>query len=502
MSLPRTRYIDAGPGLPQASSHDAEAKGWALSKLGATIAQVGDKGFQIAGKVRRMDEAGKASAFFANLDEEASQFSIGLMKRNDPEAWAGEWKERVEGFKSRAKDLGLSPEGMAHLNLQVQDWSTQRTIRFETQAAQRAVMEGKARLSNSLNYYASRGDTEGMQREMGRMEDAGFSPSEIEQAGRETERLAARSMAEREIEEDPGGALERLDSESWIEQNPGATLDDQARLKRQAESALEERRGSEVETMETLMSQGKLTGADIEAAEYLSDKDKRAFGAAMQRVTADDPPTNAEHGNAWKVLDVVRAARKNPAITDEQFREIYNEARTDVLQRIPPAWQGDLKKELNYLSPAARNPNDPSNDFGEYKPDELQAMGRDVAFRARDAGVFGDISKEAPFAVREKAYRKAEDIRLEVARYVKSTPEAGPDQVREFTDRLVSGDRAAEAGKSIKLPGAGFRLRLPSLPVTKGRQDDPLQVSPGPTGSTDALLPNRDPADQLDKFLE
>jgi hypothetical protein len=382
---------------------------------------------------------------------------------------------------------------MNHLNLQVQDWSTQRTIRFETQAAQRSVMEGKAQISNALNYYASRGDTDGMQREMGRMEDAGFAPSDIEQAGRETERRAARSMAEREIEEDPGGALGRLESESWIEQNPGATLDDQARLKRQAEYALEERRGSEVETMETLMSQGKLTGADVEAAEYLSDKDKRAFGTAMKRVTANIPPTNEEHGNAWKVLDVVRAARKDPAVTKEMFRKIYNEARSDLLQRVPPKWQGDLKKELNYLSPAGRK-NDPANDFGA-EPAELQALGRDAAFRARDAGVFGDVSKEAAFAVRENAFRKAEDIRLEVNPYVKRTPDAGPDQVRAFTDKLIFGDRASEAAKSITLPGAGFRLRMPALP--SGQE----QVAPGAAGSSDALLPPRDPSDILENFL-
>jgi hypothetical protein len=223
------------------------------------------------------------------------------------------------------------------------------------------------------------------------------------------------------------------------------------------------------------------------------------------------PPSNEQHAKAWEPLALLREARTDPRITPEAYRTIWNETRGIVLRGIAPRWQGDIKKELSYLSPAGRAP-DGGGLTGGYTKADLEAEGRAIAFRARDAGLFGTIAEDAKPADREKAFRKAEDVRLEVKRWLSTQSEATPEKVREYTDNLISGDRVKSTARELQsfVPGTGQSLRskpapapaIPALPPKKSARDkanpDPLEIPPGDSSATDALLPAR----RLESFIK
>lgn len=238
--LPPVRYIQAGPALPEASPAIAAAQGEAMARLGNTISQVGERGFQVAEKIRKMDEAGKTAAFFANLDQRASGFANELLSRTDPSQWPQDWRKLTEEFKQHASGLALSPEGRASLELELQDWSTRRTIAFESQAAQRVVEESRASLAGGLSHALGRGDSEAADRYLRLMPGAGFMPSEIEDARRTTSRGLASYDLQQDAELDPARTLERLQDPDFLALpgNESLTLADRDRARAAAESEL------------------------------------------------------------------------------------------------------------------------------------------------------------------------------------------------------------------------------------------------------------------------
>lgn len=491
MPLPPTRYIDAGPGVPLANPQTAMAEADAMSRMGETISAVGQQGFQVAEKVRKIEEAGKMSAFFSNLDEEAAQFSNELMTRSDTGAWPTEWKEKTTEMRDRLKGLGISPEGRARAELEFGDWSSRRSIQFETQAASKAVAMGRAQAVQSMNYYASRGDLDSYRREADRALQGGIlNPVEHEQALRDGETIATETALDEDIRNDPAGVLARLaDRDAFMAANPGANLNMIEHAERKAQGQASEFRANELDQIEDAMTTGRFTGADLEAAQYLTDKDRRAVTGALAQ---KDPPSNEIHARSWVMLESLRKLRNDPAVTAEQYREAWNESRAAVLSGIAPQWQGDIKKEMSYLSPAGRNPDGLSAD--SETGEDLAALGREQATRALRAGVFGDVAEDTPYAKKEPAFRKFEDIRQAVKSYVLKNPSVGRDEVRKFTDHLISGDTAAAASKKIPLiPGAGTSMRpLPGMESGQG----------GMIGS--GVLPpkNTTPEDQLFEFIQ
>lgn len=153
--IPPTRYIDAGPGVALANPQASIVEAQAYARMGQTIQHIGARGFEVAEKVRRIDEAGKMSSLFSNMEKDAADFSLGLMKREDTEAWGKEWQEKSSAWKDKAKEAGLSPEGMAAFDERFTRWNTQRSIGFEAVAANKAVELGRARLDNSQQYHLS-----------------------------------------------------------------------------------------------------------------------------------------------------------------------------------------------------------------------------------------------------------------------------------------------------------------------------------------------------------
>jgi hypothetical protein len=277
------------------------------------------------------------------------------------------------------------------------------------------------------------------------------------------------------MDTDPILVMRQLEDPNFLAANPNLTIEDRRRLTKLAQQKTEERRSQSIDLFDVALMEGQLTPEDIDAAAFLTKKDKAVFKQALAK---NDPPTNEAHAQAWQALDKLREARLDPSIDTTTYRRLWNEARGDVLSRIPADWRGDLKKELNYLDPTGRNA---ATTAGPLTREDLEAVGRGTAFRARDAGLFGRVDEDATPAQREKAYRRAEDIRLEIKRFTATNPPPTVEQVREFTDRLIAGQATTAAATQIQntLPGSGMRFRLapPTSPAPVPRQATP-QAAP------------------------
>lgn len=498
MERPHLRFIDGGPMAPTPSIGAATAPGRALGEFGRALEGLGDKGFQIATQIREWEEAGKMSAWRANADERANKFSNSLLTRHDPDNWVEDWSATSKEIGAELDGLGLSPVAKQRAKLEYDDWSSGQSNRLSTQAAMRVVSEGKARVSNAIAYQAARGNHEGVRLEV---ERAGglLSPSEKEKSLREADRIANKSLMDQQLEEDPAAVLEDARADDFLDRNPGLTSYDQEVLQREAENRVADLRGADMERLDAAFKDGSIRPVDIESAPNLTPEDRAAYAKHMAKAT---PPTREELATQWDRLDVLRRARNDPGMTPEIYRDIYYETKAGVLNSISPNYQGELSKELSYLSPAGRNAAMESGPDAPVTKEDLLGIGRSMISRARSANAFGDIETGTP-EVKEKAWRQAEDAELELKRFVAANPDATPDDIRAHADALISGTRTNSAKQSLRsfVPGTGASLRgavFPPVPKSKARRDGGVEAPAGQGESSDLILP---PRDDLDQFL-
>ncbi len=475
----------------QANPAAAMAPGKALENLGHAIEQTGEAGMQLVGRVRQVDEGGKINAYLADAQRQAGDFANQLATRSDTDAWTLDWRNKAEELRQGGKNLGLSPEATARLDAELLDFSTRHGIKFEHQASFKKTGIARARTQQALEYQMGRGEKEEFDRTLGVARDSGiYNPAEIERAQQVFSNMESAHELKAMLERDPQGVMD-LPDEHFLNALPGISLEQIERGRSAAKAKLQEFRSGEMDTLEAALDAGTIHPRDVEAARFVSPKDRASLLDALGQ---KDPPSNENHGKAWDLLGTLRKARQDPSVTPDQYREIFNETRGDVLRRIAPRWQGDLKQELSYLSPAGRS-TDAAKVATAYERGDLEAQGRDVAFRARDAGLFGNVADDAPPADKEKAYRRADEIRLSVKRFVAGKPEATPEEVWGYVDSLISRDRAKTTAASLQsfVPGAAQRLR--PRPADPTRPDLPA----GEGTATPSLLP---PAQQLENFLK
>jgi len=254
-----TRYINAGPAAATASAGPAMAAGQATEAIGNAIAQIGETGLAVVGKIRQTKEAGAIIAFMAQADETAGRFSIELARRSDTEAWPKEWQDQTTKLREQGQALGLSPEGMARLDQEFTGWSSTRAIHFETQAATKALGIAKSQTTQSLEYYISRGDREGYDRTMRTAKDGGIlNPAEEQQADAQFAENAARLDLDRAVEGDPQSVIDTPE-EAFLKRVPGLTPDLVRRAKDAARGKVKELAFDSVETAQDEIVSGKIT---------------------------------------------------------------------------------------------------------------------------------------------------------------------------------------------------------------------------------------------------
>jgi GH24 family phage-related lysozyme (muramidase) len=258
-----TRYINAGPMQPKASAGAAMAAGQAVESIGAAITDVGQSTLAVAGKLRKIKEAGAINAFMAQADEEAGRFAIELARRSDTEAWPADWQSRASKLREKAQGLGLSPEAMGALDSQFTNWSSTRSIHFETQAASKDLGIARSRTTQALDYSLARGDKEGYDRALATATAGGvLNPAEEEQARAVFKTNEAALDLDRLVEGNPQGVIDTPE-EQFLKTMPGATLEQVAAAKRKAEVVVKDRAFDTVEAAQDEILTGKLTTPEM-----------------------------------------------------------------------------------------------------------------------------------------------------------------------------------------------------------------------------------------------
>jgi len=466
---------------PAMSGRDPGAQ--ALGSLAQSIAGVSEAFAGQAQRIQKVENARIISENRNRLSEEYANFQIENQKETDPEKRMAATMTFLKKQQQTLDQPGYSPYVRDALTGHFDNFANSARIRSVEDAANLTVKRAGLSLSNEIEEAKRTGDRSLFEAAKATGREAGILLPEQEQAlDMDFDRNIQFQSARMQAEDSPLDAIEALESESFLTTNPGLYPEDQDKLIRYAKQQIEVKRGDEIDLLENALAEGKLGFPDIKAAEFLSPKDRRAIASSLKKTEQDTPISQQEYLNAWKVADTLRAARNDPKVSDDSYRLIHNEARTDILNRVPPSLQGDLKKELGYLSPAGRDTSQPVKASDRT---ELESIARAQISRAHDAGMYGDVSKESPFETREKAARKAEDLRLHVKRFIESrNPPPDPAEIRSYVDTLngtaIDGDTplipAIPAPFSIGSEIDSLLAPLPGLP-------------PGAGAATDLILP-------------
>lgn len=155
--MARVRYLEMGPSPQGISAEAAMAPGRALAQLGQVIEGVAQQGFAIAERVRKIDETGKMTAYFANMDEKANEFANSLYTRQDTSEWPSEWKRLQDGLQMDAKEMKLSREAQAEFENRFTNWASDKSEYFARASMVKGVELGRARMAQSSQYYNSKG---------------------------------------------------------------------------------------------------------------------------------------------------------------------------------------------------------------------------------------------------------------------------------------------------------------------------------------------------------
>lgn len=507
IQIPEIPQIQGQPvNMPTANANAANAPVAALGELARSIGSAGDAFQQRADQIQQIENARLESEHRQTLAAKYADFQIELDKDPDP-------KNRVPRTRSFFQTEGsaipqnLPPMVRDRLRNHFDTFATQAVISQAEESAKLALKRASLALDNEIRAATSYNDRPALDLALSNAEEAGLVlPEEKDALISSFERKTNATALEIAIEENPAAIAEELASADFLARHPGITQADIPQLQGAVRASAQRKRSEEMDLIEAALTDNLLQPEDIEDAVYLSPGDRAKVKHAIAAAQADKLPSNEDHAKAWDLLTSLREYRADPATTQEQYRELWNEARGSVLARVAPKWQGDLKKELSYLSPAGRDAQPKIS--GEYEKGDLEALGRGIAFRARDAGFFGSMDEDATPQEKEKAFRKAEDVRLEVKRWLSTQREPTPEKVREYTDSLISGDRIKSTARELQsfVPGTAQRLRvappMPQLPPKQGAKDketeDPLNIQPGNSGASDALLPARK---QLETFI-
>ena len=462
---------------PAVSMEAAAAPARALAKVAGAIGQTADQFTALGQNLARIDNARKLSEERQRIAADYAKFQNDLANEIDPEKRLAATESFLSAQESALDQPGLPPDLRDSLTQHFSEFSTRARIGEAENSAKLTTRRAVMAVENEIQQARTPQEFEAA---AANLPELGILPEQVERLRMDFDRNSQLANAELHIQDDPLTALQVLEADDFLTYNPQLDEDDRRQLIRMGKSKMEELRGEEIDILENRLAEGTLRPQDIEGATYLSPKDTRSFGNALKLSAAEAPISQQDYLNAWQVADTLRAARNDPKVSDDAYRLIHNEARTDILNRIPPSLQGDLKKELGYLSPAGRNTSQPANPSDR---SELESIARAQIARAHDAGMYGDVSKEAPFESREKAARKAEDLRLQVKRFI-AAGNRSPEEIRAYVDTLNGGAIDGDAPLIPAIPA----------PFTIGDEIDSLLaplpgLSPGAGGSSDILLP-------------
>lgn len=202
-----------------------QAIGQATENLGQAITGVADIGFKFVEKRRKIKDAKGMSAFFTNLDAQATEFENDLIKRQDYSNWTQDWQAKTDSWGSGIDALDISNDAKAEMKLKYNEWSGAKATRLSTTALLKDVETAKGTFAADLNYYTSRGDAVGAERVLSEMDNSQLYRADQKKVARmETEKSLFQTNVSQMVKENPDEAEKFVNSDAFMAQ-PGATTD-------------------------------------------------------------------------------------------------------------------------------------------------------------------------------------------------------------------------------------------------------------------------------------
>jgi hypothetical protein len=254
MPLPPTRYLDAGPGTPQANPNVAAAQAHAYANLGNTIAQLGEQGMKYAAQLKSIQDGSTVVDLFAKMEKDASDFSIGLMTREDTANWPQEWQKRADNWRQEAKKQKLSPGAMARFEEKFLDWNTRRSIQFETQAATKGIELARGKVANAYQFHLDNQNFDAARDTLQTAHESGIMDSvAMEKGFMEIDKIARHNDILADIDEDP----------DWLTKHskplPGYNMEEWNQLRGHARSVQRQKTYEVAGSVQDAVVEGKIT---------------------------------------------------------------------------------------------------------------------------------------------------------------------------------------------------------------------------------------------------
>jgi hypothetical protein len=422
-----------GINMPGVSASAIGAQAAGIGDLGKALMGVSDQFTETALRLQKVANARQISEKRFALAESYAEHRNELQKDPDPVSRMEKTRAFLQQAKSMVDGEDMPEAVRLELGNHFENFASNAVILQSEDSARLEVSRAKAAFQNEITAATRNQDRAGLEVALSTAESAGvLLPEEKEPFIADFERTVTGTQFDAALEEMPEEVLKDIERPDFSARFPGMTPEDVPRLRSAARSNIQRKRGEEMDIIEAALMTGNLSGADIEAARYLTDEDRVRVSAALSET---EPPDTSKHSQVWDALFKLRKDFKNPAVTDEQYAEKWNETRSGILGLLPPAFQGDLKQELSYRSPANRLQGQP-----DARPD---ALAKDYALlatarikKAFDEGSLGDVTDPKSEAAK-KAYTRMEDTRAATIQFIKQNPNATWPEVRDFTAKAL-----------------------------------------------------------------
>lgn len=370
------------------------AEGRATEQLGQSISGLAELGFRHAGKLRQMKDAEGASAFLTQMDSNATEFENSLITSQDYSGWTDQWKSNINSWGQQIDDLDISDEAKANLRLKYNEWAGAKSDRISTTAALKSVESTKGTIGTNLNYYASRGDWIGYDRTINDAQQTGiFRPDQIHQLRVDGMTKKAEYDMKGTILSNPFQALDQLEQEGYIANNPGATEELRLWGIGKAKEGIRMVQSQSARELSNNIESGQIT-----TSEQLEEEIKRK-GPAVDESTADriryhfgqtravDP--DVKFGVVDNLNRLYDSYTRNE-ISDEEYRVAHGLIAQRVYEYGSRPGVGALREQVDKMDPASWDGRKLKQSAIEERMRSVQTIGKTFL----DQGAFGEISDE------------------------------------------------------------------------------------------------------------
>jgi hypothetical protein len=441
-------------GAPQMRPAVAAAPAAALGSLAQSLADVSDQFHGTALRIQKLENARAVSEARQGLARDYAQHQLDLQTDPDPASRIQKTAAFLSGYKGRMDAPELPPAVREELLGHFDAFATEATIRQAQDSASLAAKLGEIAFKNEAAEALRARDPAALDAALATAMDSGLMlPGEDEPFRQEFARTQTLDLMQSAIAEEPRGLLADLAKDDFLTRFPALAPEDVPRLQQAAEQAVQDKRSEQLDLIDEAFNAGKLEVDDVEAADYLTPKDVSRIKRAL---LATQPPDVSKHSAAWDELFKLRDAANNPAISNPQYAELWNNTRTKVLSLLPPDFQGDINQELSYRSPANRNAG--TKPTASLTPKAMQTEYKSLATqrlkKAYDEGLLGDI-QDPKSASAKHAYTRFEDARVAVGKFIDAHPDATYPEIRDHLSSVLSG--VVADGKPL--------ISLPALPA-------------------------------------